>query len=65
MIGIQPGMDIRRQIRKFDTRIADAPTDHAATYLAYLKGRMLATIALGAPQPASNFLPMYEEEFNE
>lgn len=65
MIGVQPGMSVSKQVRKFDTRIADAPSVHAATYLAYLKGWMLATVALGAPQPASNFLPMYEEEFDD
>lgn len=65
MIGVQPGMSIAKQARKFNTRIEDAPSVHAARYLAYLKGRMLATVAMGAPQPASNFLPMYEEEFDE
>jgi len=63
MIGCQPDMKLDRQVRKFDTRIADAPSVEAACYLAYLKGRMLASVAMGAPQPASNYLPAYEEEF--
>jgi hypothetical protein len=63
MIGCQPTMDVARQARKFDMRIADAPSVDAAAYLAYLKGRMLATVAMGAPQHASYFLPQYEEEF--
>lgn len=62
MIGVQPGMDVGRQVRKFDVRITVAPGDEAA-YLAYLKGRMLATVALGVPQPFSQFAPMADEEF--
>jgi hypothetical protein len=63
MIGLQPTMNVGKQIRKFDQRIADAPSIDAAAYLAYLKGLMLASVVMGAPQPASNFLPAYEEEF--
>jgi hypothetical protein len=63
VIGVQPDMSIAKQARKFDARIADAPSVDAKAYLAYLKGRMLATVAVGAPQPASNFLPAYDEEF--
>lgn len=65
MIGVEPGMRVARQVRRFDQRIADAPSATAAVYLAYLKGRMLATVAMGAPQPASAFLPLYDEEFGD
>lgn len=61
---VQDTMSLPKQVRKFDTRIADAPTLDAACYLAYLKGQMLATVAMGRPTPASQFLPMYEEEFS-
>ena len=63
MIGCEPTMCVARQARKFDARIADAPSVDAAVYLAYLKGLMLASVAVGAPQPASYFLPRYDEEF--
>ncbi|OBH08955.1 hypothetical protein [Mycobacterium sp. E1747] len=63
MIGVQPGMSLIKQVRKFDSRITDAASVEAAIYLSYLKGLMLATVAMGAPQPASNFLPWYDEEF--
>jgi hypothetical protein len=63
MIGVQPTMSVARQVRKFESRIAVADTIEKRCYLAYLKGRMLATVALGVPQPASNFLMMYDEEF--
>ena len=62
MITVQLGMDVGRQARKFDTRIAVAPIDQAV-YLAYLKGLMLATVAMGAPRPFSEFYPLFEEEF--
>lgn len=62
---VEPGMDPGKQSRKFDGRIAVAPSLEAACYLAYLKGRMLASVAIGRPTPASALLPMYEEEFTE
>jgi hypothetical protein len=56
-------MKVARQAREFDSRMATAESVEERCYLAYLKGQMLATVALGVPQPASNFLPMFEEEF--
>jgi hypothetical protein len=64
MIGIQPTMNIAKQARKFESRMAIAESIEEKCYLAYLRGRMLATVATGAPQPASNFIPMWEEEFD-
>jgi len=63
MITVQTGMHVAKQARKFDTRITHAHSTDAAAYLAYLKDRMLASVALGVPQPASNWLPRFEEEF--
>jgi hypothetical protein len=63
-ISVEFGMDPAKQARKFDGRIAVAPSVDAACYLAYLKGRMLASVAVGRPNPASALLPMYEEEFD-
>lgn len=61
---IQPSMNVAKQARKFDTRMAAASTVEEACYLAYLRGRMLATVAMGTPTPASSFLPAYEEQFD-
>lgn len=60
---VQPTMNVARQARKFETRMAAASTVEEACFLAYLRGRMLATVAMGRPTPASSFLPMYDEEF--
>jgi hypothetical protein len=65
MIGVQPTMDVAKQARKFEGRMAIAASVEEKCYLAYLRGRMLATVAMGAPQPASNFLGMHEEEFSD
>lgn len=57
---VQPGMKVARQLRKLD---AHATTPDKAVYVAYLKGLLLASVALGVPQPASQFIPMIQEEF--
>lgn len=64
MRSVQPGMNVARQRRKITQRITEAPdVDHAA-YLAYLLGQFDADVVLGVPRPASEFLPMYFEEFD-
>jgi len=63
VISVQPTMNVAAQCRKFDARMQTAPSVDAAAYLAYCKGLLLASVAMGAPQPASNFIPMYEEEY--
>lgn len=53
-------MDVARQLRKLDAR---ATTPERARYVEHLKGLMLLSVAQGRPVPASQFIPMLEEEF--
>ena len=64
MRSVQPGMNVARQRRKFLQRINDAPDVDHAVYLSWLLGQFDADVALGVPRPASEFLPMYFEEFD-
>lgn len=52
-----------RQRRKLRHRIEHAPDEDHARYLNYLLGLFDDAVAAGNPQPASQFLPMYAEEF--
>lgn len=66
---VSPGMDVERQRRKIIHRIVEAPdSGHApnahVAYLEYLLGLFDASVAEGQPRPASEFLPMYDEEFS-
>ena len=61
---ITPGMNVARQRRKFDHRIEHAPSAEHARYLVWLRAEFDASIAAGEPRPASEFLPMYFEEFD-
>lgn len=63
MRSVQPGMNIPRQRRKITHLINNAETVDQAAYLAYLLGLFDANVALGVPRPASEFLPMFDEEF--
>lgn len=68
MMGIEPTMNVRRQVNKFDTRIQDARNqgDHQlADYFEHLKGQMLDGVEQGKPQPFSHWLPMAQEEFGD
>lgn len=53
-------MNVAKQRRKIIQAITDAPD----TYLEYLLALFDAAVVAGQPQPASQFLPMYEEEFH-
>lgn len=64
MRSVQPGMNVARQRRKLSQRIAEAPSAEHAVYLAWLLGQFDADVVLGVPRPASEFLPMYFEEFD-
>ena len=64
MKSVQLGMDVAHQRRKITCRIDDAPTPAHAQYLHYLLGLFEASLAKGLPRPASEFLPMYREEFD-
>ena len=57
---VRPGMDVARQLRKLD---AAASTPEQARYAGHLKGLLLASVAAGLPQPASDFIPALHEEF--
>lgn len=66
---VSHGMDVPRQRRKFIQRIVDAPDNGLepsphVRYLEYLLGLFDASVAAGQPRPASEFLPMYDEEFD-
>lgn len=64
MLSVQPGMNVAKQRRKIEQRIVEAPGPDAAAYLAHLLGAFDASVAAGLPRPASEFLPMYFEEFD-
>ena len=66
-IGVEPDMNLRRQVRKFDRHIerARGSGDHGlADYLQHLRGLMLDDVKAGKPRPYSQWLPMAEEEFD-
>ncbi len=62
---VDEGMNVARQRRKLTHRIEHAPDEDHARYLSYLLGLFDEAVAAGNPQPASQFLPMYAEEFDE
>ncbi|AOZ61414.1 hypothetical protein SEA_DRHAYES_83 [Mycobacterium phage DrHayes] len=64
MLSVSPGMDVARQRRKFVGRILAEDDDHAVAYLVYLLRLFDAAVAAGTPRPASEFLPMFQEEFD-
>lgn len=67
MLSVQPDMNIARQRRKLTVRRDDAlDAGHLdqAVFLSHLVGRFDAAIAMGTPRPASEFLPMFDEEFD-
>ncbi|ADL71429.1 hypothetical protein I5G90_gp18 [Mycobacterium phage Adonis] len=64
MLSVSPGMDVARQRRKFVGRILAEDDDHAAAYLVWLLSLFDAAVAAGTPRPASEFLPMFQEEFD-
>ncbi|MDO3336629.1 hypothetical protein P5V81_00210 [Mycobacteroides abscessus subsp. abscessus] len=57
-------MNVAKQRRKIIQAITDAPDTEHVTYLEYLLALFDAAVVAGQPQPASQFLPMYEEEFH-
>jgi hypothetical protein len=61
---IQPDMNVEKQIRKFDAAIEAAPSPEHAGYLTGLLAMFLVGVSEGQPQPFSQFIPMYEEEFD-
>ena len=53
-------MDVDRQLRKLDALVT-AP-EHEG-YVNHLKDLLRQSVAAGTPQPASQFIPMFQEEF--
>ncbi|AVR77479.1 hypothetical protein SEA_TNGUYEN7_69 [Mycobacterium phage TNguyen7] len=62
MRSIQPGMNIAKQRRKLTQLLAEAPPGHKG-YLEHLVALFDREVAEGRPTPASQFIPMYHEEF--
>ncbi|ASZ75501.1 hypothetical protein KIW74_gp27 [Mycobacterium phage Kimona] len=62
MRNIQTGMNIAKQRRKLTQLAAEAPPSHRG-YIEYLIGLFDREVAAGRPTPASEFIPMYHEEF--
>ncbi|AFU20712.1 hypothetical protein SEA_CHUPACABRA_63 [Mycobacterium phage Chupacabra] len=62
MRNIQPGMNIAKQRRKLTQLAAEAPPSHRG-YIDHLVALFDREVANGTPQPASQFIPMYHEEF--
>lgn len=55
-------MNIGKQRRKLTQLAAEAPPSHQG-YLSHLVRLFDREVAAGTPQPASQFIPMYHEEF--
>jgi hypothetical protein len=64
MKNLQPDMDVGKQRRKFATAMDSAPSQEHVAYLEGLRELFDQSIERGEFQPFSNFLPMYEEEFD-
>ncbi|AKF14342.1 hypothetical protein SEA_VINCENZO_80 [Mycobacterium phage Vincenzo] len=64
MKSVQPDMNVARQRRKITHRIEHAPSPAHAAYLTDVLARFDASLAVGLPRPASEFLPAYAEEFD-
>ena len=65
--GIEPDMNVRKQLNKFTDRIYRARQngDHAvADYYEHLRDMMLADVEAGVPKPFSYYEPMLQEEFD-
>ncbi|AXH44119.1 hypothetical protein SEA_KALNOKY_73 [Mycobacterium phage Kalnoky] len=62
MRNIQPGMNIAKQRRKLTQLAAEAPPSHVG-YIEHLIRLFDREVAEGRPTPASQFIPMYHEEF--
>jgi hypothetical protein len=58
---VTPDMNVPRQLRKLDALVTDP--SHVA-YVGHLKQMLLDSVAAGQPQPASQFIPMFLEEFD-
>lgn len=55
-------MNVAKQRRKLVQLCAEAPPSHQS-YIEYLIGLFDADCEAGLPRPASEFIPMYHEEF--
>ncbi|AHY27133.1 hypothetical protein PBI_PHANTASTIC_70 [Mycobacterium phage Phantastic] len=62
MRNIQPGMNVAKQRRKITHLIDTAPVEHVPYLLSVLE-MFDFEVAHGRPTPASQFIPMYHEEF--
>jgi len=64
MKNVQPAMNVGKQRRKLIALLPTADTNQKREYVFHLIGLFDAAVEDGQPQPASQFIPMYEEEFD-
>jgi hypothetical protein len=67
VLGLEPTMNVDKQVRKFDVRIDEARYDgneELAQYLEDMRDDMVAQAEAGRPQPFSHLYPMAIEEFD-
>jgi hypothetical protein len=63
MKNIQPDMDVARQRRKILALVTPESPFAAQSYVTHLVTLFDASVAAGRPQPASEFIPAFHEEF--
>ena len=66
--GVEPGMNLPKQLRKVDQAIEDhrrAGDHEKADYLTGIRAEMVADAEAGAPRPWSWYSPRFEEEFSD
>lgn len=63
MKNVQPGMNVEKQRRKLFQLLVEAPPHGEAAYIVCLLEQFDKAVAEGQPRPASEFIPMYHEEF--
>lgn len=64
MKNVQPGMNVDRQRRKILALVTPESPFAQRSYVTHLVTLFDAAIARGIPQPASEFIPMFQEEFD-
>jgi hypothetical protein len=64
MKNVQPGMNVPRQRRKLLALVTPDSAFAERAYVTHLVTLFDAAVAAGTPQPASSFIPMFQEEFD-
>jgi hypothetical protein len=63
MKNVQPGMNVAKQRRKIASLLDEHSTPSQQLFVLHLVGLFNASVEEGQPRPASEFIPMYLEEF--